>query len=49
MEENFGPKKERVRRVRYRYSDGGETIKESYIRKWYSINRPLSAPSKRVN
>jgi hypothetical protein len=31
-----------MRGVRYRYSDGGETTKESYIRKWYSINRPLS-------
>jgi hypothetical protein len=28
--ENFGPKKERMRGVRYRYSDGGETTEEGY-------------------
>jgi hypothetical protein len=30
IEEYFGPKKERVRGVRYRYSDGGETTEEGY-------------------
>jgi hypothetical protein len=30
IEEYFGPKKERMRGVRYRYSDGGETTEEGY-------------------
>ena len=45
IDEYFGPKKERMR-VRYRYLDGGEPLKDAMPEGGIPSTWPLSAPSK---